>query len=106
MSIEKLQKGYILPGKVVVREVKKKEKVSSGGIIIPDVQKRQPQSEGIVVLVGDGTPKEKMEVEIGQTVIFPPMSGQKFYVDEVGEEEYLLIPQSSIIWRYWGESKE
>ena len=105
MSIEKLQKGFILPGKIVVKEIKKGERVTQSGIIIADVKKREPQSEGDVVLVGEGTAKDPMKVQVGMRVLFPPMSGQMFYLDDIGEEVFHLVPQSSVIWMWFPESK-
>lgn len=105
MSIEKLQKGYILPGMIVVKEVPKTEKVTSTGIVLPNVKKREPQSEGDVVLVGEGTAKDPMKVQIGMRVLFPPMSGQMFYLDDLGDEIFQLIPQSKVIWMWFPESK-
>jgi len=94
-----LNQGAILPNNIVIKEQKKVQKETKSGIIIPATQKI-PQMIGDVLLVGTGTAKEEMVVKPGMCVIVPPMSGQKFYLDEAGEEEFLLVPQTRVLFMW------
>ena len=63
--------------------MRKKQK---GGIIIPDTAKEKPQ-EGEVVAVGPGAKTEdgktvKMDVKVGDKVIFGKWSGTEIKIDK------------------------
>ena len=77
---------------------KKAKEKTKGGLILPDATKKKPQ-EGVVVAVGPGRQaesgkRERMEVKVGDTIIYPPFGGQELKID--GED--LLIMQESNIW--------
>lgn len=91
MSIKNLQQGFILPSKVVVKEIlPPPEKKTGSGLIIPNLNRKNPQTTGLIVLVGSGVTVAKE----GLKAIFTPLSAQKFIFED---EEYLLLEQSNIL---------
>lgn len=68
------------------------EQKSKGGIIIPDTAKEKP-IEGKVIAVGNGKALDdgkvrKLEVKVGDTVLFGKYSGNEIKVE--GEEHIIL----------------
>jgi chaperonin GroES len=86
-----------LKDRVVVKYSEEPEK-SSGGIYIPDTAKEKPQ-RGEIVAVGTGKVTDdgklqKMEVKIGDIVLFEKYSGSKINIDDT---EYLIIREDDIL---------
>ncbi|MFV0507153.1 MAG: co-chaperone GroES [Bacteroidales bacterium] len=86
-------KGKILAGKVLVKPQEAETKTASG-IIIPDSAKEKPQ-QGTVVLVGEAKKDEKVEVSVGDTVLYGKYSGTELNIDSA---DYLLISHSDILY--------
>lgn len=80
-------------GTRVVIEPQEAETKTAGGIIIPDSAKEKPQ-QGKVVAVGSGTQDEKMEVKVGDIVLYGKYSGTELSIDG---NDYLIMNQSDIL---------
>ena len=87
-----LEKGRILPGKILIKEVKEKEKTTSGIIIAPTVKPKTYVGE--VVLVGEDTPAIKMVVKEGNKVLHSPHA---FAAVDIEGTEYRLLNQSDVL---------
>jgi chaperonin GroES len=96
MSESKLTISSVLPNKIIIREIKLTEKKTESGLILPSVGKN-PQTHGVVLLTGSGTESQPMIIKVGQTVVYTPLSGQRFQLDG---EELVLLDQSSVILFY------
>jgi chaperonin GroES len=81
-----------LADRVLVKPMEAEEKTASG-IIIPDSAKEKPQ-RGTVVAVGPGTKDEKMEVKVGDSVLYGKYSGTELNYDG---KDYLMMKQSDIL---------
>jgi chaperonin GroES len=81
-----------LADRVLIEPQSAEEKTASG-IIIPETAKEKPQ-KGKVVAVGSGTADEKMEVKVGDLVLFGKYSGTEISVDN---KDYLIMRQSDIL---------
>jgi chaperonin GroES len=86
-----------LHDRVLVQRVKEEEK-TKGGIIIPDTAKEKP-IEGKVIAVGNGKVAEdgsvrKLEVKVGDRVLFGKYSGQEIKVDG---EEMMILREDDIV---------
>lgn len=85
-----------LADRVVIKKLEAEETTKSG-IVLPSSAKEKPQ-EAEVVAVGPGTivdGKEiKMEVKVGDKVLFSKYSGNEVKVDG---EEYTIIKQEDIL---------
>jgi chaperonin GroES len=86
-----------LHDRVLVRRVKEEEK-TKGGIIIPDTAKEKP-IEGKVIAVGNGRVNDKgevrkLEVKVGDKVLFGKYNGTEVKVDG---EEHLILREDDIL---------
>ncbi|MBN2093708.1 co-chaperone GroES [candidate division KSB1 bacterium] len=86
-----------LADRVVVKPGEPMEKVK-GGIIIPDTAKEKPQ-QGEIVAVGPGKVSDageliKMEVKVGDKVLYGKYSGTEVTIDG---EDYLIMRESDIL---------
>ncbi len=80
-----------LHDRVIVKRVKEEEK-TKGGIIIPDSAKEKP-IEGEVIAVGNGKVNDqgtlvKLEVKVGDRVLFGKYSGNEVKLD--GEDRLIM----------------
>ncbi len=81
-----------LADRVLVEPQAAEEKTASG-IIIPDSAKEKPQ-RGTVVAVGPGTKDEKMEVKVGDVILYGKYSGTEL---SINKKDYLIMRQSDIL---------
>ena len=81
-----------LADRVLIEPQEAEEKTASG-IIIPDTAKEKPQ-KGNVRAVGPGTKDEKMEVKVGDVVLYGKYSGTDLNIDG---NDYLIMKQSDIL---------
>jgi chaperonin GroES len=85
-----------LADRVIVKP-KEADEVTKGGIILPDTAKEKPV-EGTIVAAGPGKMSDdgkvvKMEVKVGDVVLYGKYSGSEVTVDGV---EYLIMRESDI----------
>ena len=82
--------------RVVLKQLMAEETTASG-IVLPGHDKEKPQ-QAEVIAVGPGgivDGKEiKMQVEVGQKVIFSKYAGTEIKLDDV---EYIIVKQSDIL---------
>lgn len=81
-----------MAGKVLIQPLAAEQKTSSG-IIIPDSAQEKPL-KGKIIAVRSAKEGEKMEVKVGDMVLFGKYSGTEIKVDDV---DYLIMNQSDIL---------
>ncbi len=81
-----------LADRVVLKKMEAEEKTKSG-IVLPGTAKEQPQLAEVLA-VGPGTEETKMEVAVGDKVIFSKYAGTEVKYDGV---EYLIVSQKDIL---------
>ncbi len=86
-----------LKDRVLVKYSEEAEK-SAGGLFIPDTAKEKPQ-KGEIVAVGAGKVTDdgklqKVEVKVGDVVLFDKYSGSKITMDNV---EYLILREEDVL---------
>ena len=69
------------------------ETTTASGLIIPDAAKEKPAA-GKVVAVGPGTAEVKMEVKVGDEVLYGKYAGTELHIDG---ETYLMMAQRDIL---------
>ena len=69
------------------------EEKTAGGLFIPDTAKEKPLA-GKVVAVGPGTSEVKMEVSVGDQVLYGKYSGTEINIDG---KDYLIMRQNDIL---------
>ena len=80
-----------LADRVLVKPEAAEEKTASG-IIIPDTAKEKPQ-KGKIIAVGDGTTEHKMNVKVGDRVLYGKYSGTELTIEDT---DYLIMKESDI----------
>ena len=78
-----------LADRVLVEPEAAEEKTASG-IIIPDTAKEKPQ-KGKIIAVGDGTTDHKMNVKVGDRVLYGKYSGTELTIEDT---DYLIMKES------------
>lgn len=81
-----------LGNRVVIKRLEAEEKTASG-IVLPGQAKEKPQMAEIIA-VGPGTEDEKMEVKVGDTVIFSQYAGTEI---KYQGEEYTILTQRDVL---------
>lgn len=69
------------------------EEKTAGGLYIPDTAKEKPLA-GTVIAVGPGTSEIKMEVKVGDKVLYGKYAGTEVTVDG---KDYLIMSQKDIL---------
>ncbi|MBO5902375.1 MAG: co-chaperone GroES [Tidjanibacter sp.] len=69
------------------------EEKTASGLIIPDTAKEKPLA-GKVVAVGPGTADVKMEVAVGDEVLYGKYAGTEVNIEGTS---YLIMPQKDIL---------
>lgn len=81
-----------LNDRVVLKQLVAEETTKSG-IVLPGQNKEKPQ-QAEVVAVGPGTEDIKMQVKVGDNVIYSKYSGTEVKLDD---EEYIICKQEDIL---------
>lgn len=81
-----------LGARVVIKQMDALEK-TEGGLILSGSAKEKPQ-QAEVLAVGPGTEEEKMELKVGDIVVFSRYGGTEF---KYKGEEYQIINQKDIL---------
>ena len=81
-----------LGDRVVIKRIEAVETTKSG-IVLPGAAKEKPQ-EAEIVAVGPGTEEVKMEVTVGDRVLFSKYSGTEVKIED---KEYIILKQEEIL---------
>ena len=81
-----------LADRVVLKQLEAETKTKTGIILTSSAQEKPQEAE--IVAVGPGTDDVKMEVTVGQKVIYSKYAGTNVKMEE---EEYIIVKQSDIL---------
>jgi chaperonin GroES len=81
-----------LADRVVLKQLEA-ETTTKSGIVLTSASQEKPQ-EAEVIAVGPGTDDVKMEVKLGQKVIYTKYAGTTV---KDGEEEYIIVKHNDIL---------
>jgi len=81
-----------LADRVLVEPAAAEEKTASG-IIIPDTAKEKPQ-KGKIIAVGNGTTDYKMNVKVGDSILYGKYSGTELKFEG---KDYLIMSEKDIL---------
>ena len=81
-----------LADRVVLKQLEAETKTKTGIILTSSAQEKPQEAE--VVAVGPGTEEVKMQVKVGDKVIYSKYSGTEVKLDE---EEYIICKQDDIL---------
>ena len=76
-------------------------KASKGGILLPDSSKEKPK-QGEVIAVGPGKIDEsgrleKMQIKVGDKVIFGSYAGTEVKIPNHGDEGYIIMAEDEVL---------
>jgi len=80
-------------GDRVIIEPQEADDKTASGIIIPDSAKEKPQ-KGTVIAVGPGKKDEKIELKVGDVVLYGKYSGTEL---NFNNKDYLIMKQEDIL---------
>ena len=81
-----------LADRVVLKQLEAETKTKTGIILTSSAQEKPQEAE--VVAVGPGTEDVKMEVSVGQKVIYSKYAGTEV---KLGDDEYIIVKQADIL---------
>ena len=81
-----------LGDRVVLKQMEAEEKTASGIILAAQSQEKPQEAE--VIAVGPGTEDVKMEVKVGDKVIYSKYAGTEVKLDGT---EYIVVKQNDIL---------
>ena len=81
-----------LADRVVLKQLEAETRTQSGIILTGSAQEKPQEAE--VVAVGPGTEEVKMEVAVGQKVIYSKYSGTEVKMDD---QKYIIVKQNDIL---------
>ena len=81
-----------LSDRVVLKQLEAEEKTKSGIILTSQAQEKPQEAE--VIAVGPGTDDVKMEVKVGDKVIYSKYAGPEVKLDG---EEFIVVKQGDIL---------
>ncbi|MFH0873424.1 MAG: co-chaperone GroES [Candidatus Komeilibacteria bacterium] len=75
------------------------EEITKSGIILPDTVDKEKKAEGEIVAIGNGEKVTKLNLSIGQHVVYSQYSGTEFELDKqdykiLSEEDLLAVIES------------
>lgn len=83
-----------LGDRVVLKQLAAEETTKSGIILAGNQDKEKPQ-QAEVIAVGPGTEDVKMEVSVGDKIIYSKYSGTEVKISE--DEKYIIVRQEDIL---------
>lgn len=81
-----------LGSRLVIKQAVAEETTKSGIVLTGQTKEKPQQAE--VIAVGPGTEEVKMEVAVGDQVIYSKYAGTEVKVEDV---EYIIVKQSDIL---------
>ncbi len=70
------------------------EEVSKSGIVLPDTAEKTKKEQGEIVAIGEGEKIKKMNLKIGDKVLFGKYAGDEVEMDKV---EYKFLKDEDIL---------
>lgn len=70
------------------------EEVTKSGIVLPASAEKEQKEQGEVVAIGSGEKVAKLNLQVGQTVVFGKYSGDELEIDNV---EYKFLKDEDIL---------
>lgn len=82
-----------LGDRIVVKPLPKEE-ITRSGIILPDSANKSSRQEGEVIALGDGEKLQKLNVKVGQKVVFSEYGGSEIKIENV---EYKILNHDDLL---------
>jgi len=70
------------------------EEVTKSGIVLPDTAEKERKEQGEILALGDGEKIKKLNLKVGDKVLFGKYAGDEVEVDKV---EYKILKDEDIL---------
>ncbi len=81
-------------GDRIVVKPSTQEEVTKSGIVLPDTVEKEKKEEGEVIAIGSGEKIAKLNLKVGDTVIFGKYSGDEVTLDDI---EYKVLKDEDVL---------
>lgn len=82
-----------LGDRIVVKPVTQEE-VTKSGIVLPDTVEKEKKEQGEVIAIGDGEKIKKLNLKVGDKVIFGKYAGDEV---EIEDTEYKVLKEEDVL---------
>ncbi len=82
-----------LGNRVLVKQLEQEE-VTASGIVLPDTVDKEKKAQGEVIALGDGEKVTKLNLSVGDVVLFGKYSGDEV---EYEKEEYKILNHEDVL---------
>jgi chaperonin GroES len=82
-----------LGDRVVVKPLAQEETTKSG-IVLPDTAEKERKAQGEIVAIGEGEKIQKLNLKVGDKVIYGKYAGDEVEVDKV---EYKILKDEEVL---------
>ncbi|OGY90680.1 MAG: co-chaperone GroES [Candidatus Komeilibacteria bacterium RIFCSPLOWO2_01_FULL_52_15] len=82
-----------LGDRVVVKPTPQEEMTKSG-LYLPDTADKEKKAEGEIIAIGNGEKVRKLNLKVGQKVVYSQYGGSEFKVDKV---EYKILGEDDLL---------
>lgn len=82
-----------LGDRIVVKPVTQEE-VTKSGIVLPDTVEKEKKEQGEIVSIGSGEKIIKLNLKVGDTVIFGKYAGDEVEIDDT---EYKVLKDEDVL---------
>ncbi|MFA5031096.1 MAG: co-chaperone GroES [Patescibacteria group bacterium] len=82
-----------LGDRIVVKPVTQEE-VTKSGIVLPDTVEKEKKEQGEIVSIGEGEKIKKLNLKVGDTVIFGKYAGDEVEIDDT---EYKVLKDEDVL---------
>lgn len=85
-------------GDRVLVKPNKEEEITASGIVLPDTVDKEKKAEGTVLALGDGEKLAKLNLKVGDKVLFEKWGGEEVKIGKgKDEEEYKILPHDKVL---------
>lgn len=85
-------------GNRVLVEPTKTEEVTASGIVLPETVDKEKKAEGKIVALGNGEDLVKLNLKVGDKILFEKWGGEEIKVGRGAEEkEYKILTHDKIM---------
>lgn len=82
-----------LGNRVLVKQLEQEE-VTASGIVLPETVDKEKKAQGEVIALGDGEKVTKLNLKVGDVVLFGKYSGDEV---EYEKEEYKILNHEDVL---------
>jgi chaperonin GroES len=70
------------------------EEVTKSGILLPDTAEKEKKEQGVVVAIGEGEKIKKLNLKVGDKIIFGKYTGDEVEIDKV---DYKFLKDEDVL---------